>query len=122
MNINEMYPKRYASGLDLNGKAATLTVSRITRESMQTPGVGQVEKYVIYFQETKRGVVLSRILAEQIAAALGTPETDQWTGKKVMLYPENISVAGSIRVVIRARAPSPELPKTAYTITENGAA
>ncbi len=118
MNVNDMFPKRYASGLDLNGKAATLTIAHLAQERMYTPGVGQVEKWIVYFQETRRGVVMSRILAGQIAAALGTPETDQWAGKRITLYPETIAVAGSERVVIRAKpAAGPTLPPTAYTIT-----
>ncbi len=105
MKLNEMFPRKYATGEDLNGKAVAVTIARITSEKMRpnqtSPGV---EKYVIYFQETKKGVVLSRTLARQIARAVGSDDTDNWTGKRVTLYPESMMVAGVNRVAIRAKA------------------
>jgi len=119
MNINELFPKRYASGLDLQGRAVTVTIAGITKETMHPPGAGAVEKYVLFFRETSRGVVLTKILAGQIAEATGCMDTDQWTGKQVTLYPEEIKVAGAVRVVIRARA---AIKKTAPAMAESEAA
>ncbi len=123
MNINDMYPRKYASGLDLDGRAVTVTIAGIKKESMRPPGAGPVEKYVLYFRETPRGVVLTRILAGQIAAAVGTDETDQWTGKRITLYPETIPVAGQQRTVIRATAARVEkdLPREALTVNSEAA-
>jgi hypothetical protein len=104
MNVNDMFPKKYASGLDLQGRAVNVTIAGISKEQMHPPGAGTVEKYVLYFKETGRGVVLTKTLAEQIAAAVGHDETDQWTGKRITIYPEEIKVAGAVRLVIRARA------------------
>lgn len=118
MNIRDMYPKKYASGEDLEGRAVNVTISGISKERMTPPGSAPVEKYVIFFRETQRGVVLSRILAEQIATITGFDDTDKWPGQVVTLYPESITVAGKKRVVIRARAAAgPSLPRTAYTIS-----
>ena len=104
MNVNDMFPKKYASGLDLQGRAVNVTIAGISKEHMHPPGAGTVEKFVLYFMETSRGVVLTKTLATQIAEATGCLDTDQWTGKRVTLYPEEIKVAGTVRVVIRARA------------------
>jgi hypothetical protein len=105
MNIREMYPTKYATGADLNGKAVTLTIAGVAAEKMRPgPGQPEVEKFVIYFKETKKGVVLSRTLARQIAQAIGAEETDNWTGKKITIFPESMNVAGVARVAIRARA------------------
>ena len=124
MNINDLFPKRYATGLDLQGREVTVTIAGIKKEGMHPPGTGApVEKYVIYFRETPRGVVLTRILAGQIAAAVGHDETDQWTGKKITLYPEVIPVAGQSRTVIRARAArvEKEIPREALTVNSEAA-
>jgi hypothetical protein len=59
---------------------------------------------VVYFHGAERGVVLSRILATQIAAAVGSDDTDQWRDKTVIIFPEQINVAGRNLSVIRARA------------------
>ena len=62
------------------------------------------KKWVVYFQGAQKGVVLSRTLAEQIAEAVGSVETDDWIGHPVTLYPQNVVVAGKQRIAIRARA------------------
>ncbi|HLA99663.1 MAG TPA: hypothetical protein VJL34_14545 [Anaerolineales bacterium] len=104
MKLEQMFPRRYASGADLNGPV-TLTIARVQPEKMHS-GFGQDEssKYVIYFQEAKKGVVMSRTLAHQIAQAVGSEDTDEWGGRKVTIYPEPVNVAGVPRVAIRARA------------------
>jgi hypothetical protein len=107
MKLNEMFPRKYATGEDLNGKVVVVTIARITSEKMRPNQASlEVEKFVIYFQETKKGVVLSRTLARQIARAVGSDDTDNWTGKRVTLYPESMIVAGVNRVAIRAKATS----------------
>jgi hypothetical protein len=107
MKLNEMFPHKYATGEDLAGKAVTVTITRIVAERMRPNQASpEVEKFVIYFQETKRGVVLGRPLAKQIAQITGQDDTDNWPGHKVTLYPEAVTVAGVNRVAIRAKAAS----------------
>lgn len=104
MRVGEMFPKRYAAGEDLQGRALTLTIQTVRKERMR-PGSGQpeIEKYVVYFVDARKGVVLSRTLAQQIAAAVGSDDTDDWPGKKITIFPEPMSVAGRNVVAIRAR-------------------
>jgi hypothetical protein len=105
MKLVEMYPRRYATGEDLQGKAITLTIVKITREKMHPqPNSPEVEKWVLYFKEAKKGVVLNRTLAYQLAEILDSEETDDWLGKSITLYPQPMSVAGRKVTAIRARA------------------
>lgn len=109
MDVNQLFPKKYACGADLNGKPATLTILRVAPEKMRPgPGSPETTKYVVYFENAKKAVILNRTLAFQIAAALGEPDTDRWTGKAITLYPENCVVAGTPRIAIRARAAAPQ--------------
>lgn len=103
MKVGDMYPSKYVRGADLRGPV-TVTIARVVTEQMYKPGEGNVENYVLYTVEGKRGVVLSRILAGQIAQAVGSDDTDNWAGKKVTFYPQPMTVAGVARVAIRARA------------------
>lgn len=117
MKVGDMFPGKYATGEDLHGKALTLTISTVKREKMRpNPASPEVEKFVIYFDGAQRGIVLSKTLAEQIAAAVGSDDTDHWPGQRVTIYPEPVTVAGVARVAIRARkAPAvqaaPEIPR-----------
>lgn len=104
MKISEFFPKRYATGEDLGGKPFTFTVRTVELEQMHPqPGSPATEKPVIYFAETKRGIILSAPLARQLAALLGD-DTATWTGRRVTIFPQPMNVAGQARVAIRARA------------------
>jgi hypothetical protein len=104
VRIGDMFPRRYANGDDLQGKATALTIERVQQEEMRPGGAAPVKKWVIYFKGAQRGVILSRVLAGQIAEALGDDDTDHWPGKKVVLYPVPMTVAGRPVTAIRARA------------------
>ena len=105
MKLSQMFPRRYATGEDLQGKAITLTIASITREKMHPqPNSPEVEKWVMYFKEARKGVVLNRPLAYQVGEFLGSEETDEWIGKRITIYPQPMTVAGRKVVAIRARA------------------
>jgi len=119
MNVNDLYPSKYATGADLNGRPVTLAISHLNKEKMTPPGSAPVEKWVLYFDHAKRGVVLSRTLAVQIAHILNTEETDQWHGQKITLFPEAVMVAGRERIAIRARQVDEQSKQTTETGKEN---
>ena len=101
MKISELYPRRFARGSDLKGPA-TVTIKDITQEELH-PNGKPVKKFVLWFTETPRGVVLSRPLAMQLAGILGD-DTTSWKDQKITLYPEPMNVAGRACVAIRARS------------------
>lgn len=102
MNLTEVYPRRFASGTDL-AHSVIVTVSNVAIESMYSGNGQTVEKPVIYFKETKKGVVLCKTLAYQIADILGSTDTSTWIGQQITLVPDTLMVAGKPRNVIRAR-------------------
>ena len=105
MKLNDLFPRKYATGEDLAGKSVTLTISHLRLEKMiPTPGTAPVEKWVVFFKEAQKGIVLSKTLAFQISKAVGSEDTDDWVGTKVVLYPEPVNVAGYTRTAIRAKA------------------
>ena len=104
MKIDEIFPRKYASGEDLAGKPVTLEIRAIIPETMRPgPGAQPVEKWVVYFERASKGVILSRTLANQIAEATGQDDTLNWIGQRVTLYPLPMKVAGHDVVAIRAR-------------------
>ncbi len=106
MKLSEMFPRKYATGEDLQGKPHTLTISHIKTEQMHpTPGGQPVDKFVLYFKGAVKGVILSRTLAEQIATVLKADDTEKWKGKHITLFTQPIKVAGKDRIAIRARQP-----------------
>ena len=107
MKLNAMFPRKFANGADLNGQSVSVTVKSMAVEKLNpTPGQPPADRFVLYFSETVKGVILSRTLAEQIASILQSDDTDQWVGKKVTLYPQPLTVAGKSRIAIRAKKPA----------------
>jgi len=104
MKLSTLFPHRYACGAELQGKDITVTIRAVELETMRAnPAAPSNDKAVVYFHETQKGVVLSKTLAYQIAAALHSDETDEWPDRRVTLYPEAVTVAGTPRMAIRAR-------------------
>jgi len=102
MNVNEMFPSKYLKGVDLKSPV-TVVISKVVAEKMYKPGKGEVNGWVLYCVKAQKGVVLSKALANSIAATLSEPDTDSWPGKRVVLYPEPMTVAGKRVVAIRSR-------------------
>jgi hypothetical protein len=106
MKVNQMFPRKYATGEDLQGRAVSLSIQTVRAEKMRPgPGQPETEKWVLYFTNAQKGVILSRTLAKQIAEITGEDDTDNWEGRQVVLYPVAMQVAGRQVTAIRARAP-----------------
>lgn len=115
MKLSQMFPSKYASAADLNGRPSTLIISKIVQDAVNREN-GLENVFVVYFRyiqdgapkDTQKGVILSRRLAEQIAEAVGSDDTDQWVGKSVVLYPTTVHAFGKDHLVFGARkAPQP---------------
>jgi hypothetical protein len=105
MKLDELFPKRYVSGDDLQGKSPTLEIERVQIEKMYHPGKREeVQKAVIRFKGCEKGVVLSKTLAFQIAAIVGSDDTAAWPGKSVTLVAQPVKVGKDTRLGIRAQA------------------
>lgn len=104
MKISAMFPSRFLVGDDLQGKSITVEISHIKAEKMRVnQATPEQEKFVLYFEGKKKGLILNKTLAGQIAVAVGADDTDQWPGGKIVLYSEMITVAGRQLCVIRAK-------------------
>ena len=117
MRVHDIFPRQWISGQFMTGPTLTKLVKLET--AIVHPRVGVEERvYILRLEvldsagqprtlpghertESGYGLILTRRLAEQIAAAVGTDVIDDWPGKLVVLEPATL--AGK-RVLI-ARAP-----------------
>jgi hypothetical protein len=108
MKVSDMFPRKFVSGDDLDGKAYTVTIEEVRQEKLRMAGSAQEEqKHVLYLLGTRKGIILSRTLAEQIAEITGQADTKDWPGCKMIIVPVPMTVAGKKRVAIRARTLTP---------------
>lgn len=104
MDINKnvaLFP--YIEGDMLYGKKDQhLTIAAIEIEELPGHNGKMVEKVCVAFRETPKKLVLNKTNAKRIRALHG-PETDEWKGKKITLYAEQIKAFGEWMNVVRVR-------------------
>ena len=104
MKVKDLFPSKYMKASDL-GKPWTFKITGVRLEEMHNKKTNSKEKKpVVYFSGPKKGLILNLTIAEQIAAATGQDDTDNWPGCAVTIYPTSVFAFGENHEVIRVRA------------------
>ena len=99
---------RYLKHQDLNGADMVLTIARVTREEIQDKDGTSKKKFILYFKELEKGLVLNTTNMNTLYAVLKTDESDEWIGKRITLYEkDDIEMGGEIKSGIRVRPKAP---------------
>ena len=102
MDINAAFPGAYLKASDLKGKHVSITMDRVEMKE-----VGDGLKPVLYFVGKEIGFVLNKTNGSIISEMYG-PETDDWHGKTVKLYPARVEFQGKIVDAIRVQLVDPK--------------
>jgi len=101
MNITEAFPSNYLKAHDCDPDI-TLTIASVTVEEIGQ-GADKSTKPIIKFQGVEKGLVCNKVNANTITKVLGTPDTDQWIGKRITLYSTEVEFGGEVTLGIRVR-------------------
>lgn len=105
MKISDLFPSKYMKGDDLGGKAWSFKIKEVRMEEMHDKQANKkAKKPVVYFHGPRKGLILNRTIAEQIAKATGQDDTDNWPGHLVTIHPVTITAFGETHLVIRVKA------------------
>jgi hypothetical protein len=105
MHISKMTESKYLKQDDV-GDGKLVTIKGITRTNVAREDDEPEYKYTMAFQETDKPLVLNTTNIQLCARACGSDDTDDWVGKKIVLYTDpNVSYAGKLVGGIRIRAP-----------------
>lgn len=107
MNIGAAFPSKYVKAAELPEEGITLTMDRVAMEDVDGKGT---HKPVLYFEKAKKGLVLNVTNSKKIQQLVGTAETDEWSGKKIVLYASETEYAGDTVPCIRVRAAKAATP------------
>ena len=99
--MNAMFPSKYLAAADLDEREQTYTVSGIDTEVVGQ-GDEAESKWVLYFSEADKGLVLNKTNATSISGALGD-DTDDWIGRQIVLYPTEVAFSGKMVACIRVK-------------------
>jgi hypothetical protein len=109
MKANDMFPSKYLKASDAETDL-TLTVSRLAKETMKNRDGQDEEKYVIFFAEQEKGMVLNKTNKNTLVDLYGE-ETDDWIGKKVILTAVDVDAFGETQAALRISHKKPAIDK-----------
>jgi hypothetical protein len=93
---------KYFKAIDLEAEVR-LKMRAVTEEKMAD---GEL-KLVVWFTNSKRGLVLNRVNNRTIRSAYGDA-VDSWIGKIIVLFPTTAEFRGKMGPALRVRIPSPK--------------
>lgn len=98
--------------------AILVTISKVTQEDI---GQDHEKKFVVWFEENDRGLVLNATNGASISEVVGDDDSDAWTGHKVVLFKTQTDYAGRRVDCIRVRAPRSKAAQSSKQVDVNAA-
>lgn len=105
MNINDLKQSRFLTQNDVD-PPVLVTIRDCKQENVAKEGADPELRWTLVFNELDKPMTLNSTNGQIIQAITGSGESDDWIGKKIVLYRDpNVSFAGKLVGGIRCRAP-----------------
>ena len=99
---------KYLSHSDISDVEDTIVTIKSYEQETMGQGAQQVEKWVLYFREVKKGLGLNKTNGKMCCKLFGSDDMDDWIGKKLALYvKDDVEFQGEIVSAIRVRTKLP---------------
>lgn len=110
LSYDALFPSRFIKAGEMNGKPVTMTIRTVYLDHLEGEDGREKPQAVVGFDEIKRELALNKTNAQCLLAMWG-PDTDEWIGKRVTLYPErDASGLSDSGLCIRVKG-SPDITK-----------
>jgi hypothetical protein len=113
MTRDEVFPSRYLRAGDLKGTPRTATIERAPYETLKGLDGKETQKIVLYFKNAPKSLPLNATNFDAVCDATGCPDTEDWPGQRIELYPTKTTMGGKTVDCIRIRRPSASRPAAA---------
>lgn len=97
MRVSDAFPSEFLKAADLRDRNVLVVMDRVEMKD-----IGGDHKPILFFQGKDKGLVLNKTNANNIAMAHGD-DTDDWSGKEVVLFPAMTDFQGKTVPCIRVR-------------------
>jgi hypothetical protein len=104
-NINDVFGGGFLKAEDLAGKSPTVKIERV-----EVKDFDDGKKLILHFEGKDKALVCNKTNASIIEEVLGSGDTDDWEGKKIVLLVKKVEFQGKLVPAIRV---SLEPPKSA---------
>lgn len=110
--VGDMIESKYLKQSDVEGETP-VTVVKVGRANVAKENEEPEYKWLIRFQEFSKPMVLNSTNIKRLARACGSDDTDDWTGKRVVLYVDpDVEFAGNVVGGLRIKGTPPPAPVT----------
>lgn len=103
MNYLAMFDSDWVRCCDLDGKPRLVTITKCEAGEIRNVSK-KSRKPILHFKEFPKPLALNKTNGKAIAA-LFSPETEQWKGKQIVLYPARTTFGSEEVDCIRVRGP-----------------
>lgn len=115
MKTHEMIESKYLKKEDVGEDGTIVTVSNFERVNVAAKGDMPEMRWTIQFEEFDKPMVLNSTNIKLAEKACGSDDTDDWIGKKLIVYNDpSISfgkeIVGGIRIKAYRKAGAPRQP------------
>jgi len=104
MKRDDVFPSRYLKAADLKGEARIVEIDHAPLEMLKNNKGEEQRKVVLYFTHAKKSLPLNMTNFDLVAGICGD-DTEEWSGKKIELYPTTTQMGGKIVDCVRIRRP-----------------
>ena len=98
--VSDAFPSNWLKAADLKNRTIKVTIDKVIFEEI---GQNKDKKPVMYFEKVKKGLILNKTNATEIAATHGD-HMEGWTGKEIELFSTTVPYQGQNVAAIRVRA------------------
>jgi len=113
MRRDEVFPSPYLKAADLQGKACVVTIESAPYQTLKGLDGNETKKIVLRFRNAEKTLPLNVTNFDAVCDATGCPDTRDWPGQRIELYPTRITMGGKTVDCIRIRRPSDSRPAAA---------
>ncbi len=99
MKVSQVFSGEYLAAPDLQGGEHPVVIESVTVKDFDDG-----DKFLITFQNRKKGLIANKTNSKRIAMLYGD-ETDDWVGKEIVLYTDMVDFQGKTVEAIRVRGP-----------------
>ncbi len=102
--LSEIIQSKYLKKEDIDDDTI-VTVRGIREENVGREDDRPEMKWILFFREFQKGMVLNPTNAQLVAKALGSDDSDDWIGKRLVMYvDDSVSFGGKIVGGLRVKA------------------
>jgi hypothetical protein len=105
MKRDDVFPSKYLKAADLKGKAHIVMIEAAPYETLKGLDGEENNKIVLHFKNAEKTLPLNATNFDAVCDATGCPDTEDWPGKQIEVYPTKTLMRGKHVDCIRIRRP-----------------